>query len=103
MNEDELRAAPAGDTISLLVAAARRAGFDVDPDPLVETAVDVGRRRAGWRHVRATAVAGVALLAGAISVEGAAEGKAAIVATIVVVTCASLADIYSARPTSPGR
>ncbi|MDZ5621559.1 hypothetical protein [Nocardioides bizhenqiangii] len=101
MDEDELRAAPAIDTISLLVTAARRAGFDVDSDPLDQVAVDVGPRRTGWLHVRAMAVAGVAILAAAIGAESTSDGKAAVVASILVLMCASLADIYNGRPAAP--
>jgi hypothetical protein len=53
MREDELLPPPVEDTIALLVKAARRAGFDVEPDPERAVAIEPRAHGSLRRHLRA--------------------------------------------------
>jgi hypothetical protein len=53
MREDELLPPPVEDTITLLIKAARRAGFDVEPDPGRGVAFEPRAHGKVTRHLRA--------------------------------------------------
>ena len=94
MNEDELTAPPADDTIALLVTAARRAGIDVDSAAPDDAMADVRPLRGEWRHVQAMVVVSLAILAVTISSRHTSDGTAALQLTILVLMLGSLVSIY---------